>query len=93
MPHPRQQAARTQVGIALLATGPQPGDLEPQMVDIGMAISLFFRDQVPCMATLSASGLDAKDLMRTFDDVPPPIRLQRAVTGWLMREGTGEVMQ
>ncbi len=64
-----------------IADGPRPGPLEPQLIEIGLALALLFRELVPCMATLSASGIEHAVLFEGCE-LPPPLRLQRAMTAW-----------
>jgi AcrR family transcriptional regulator len=72
--------------FAVIAAGPVEGPIGPQLEAIGLSIAQFFKQQVPCMATLAASGINHVEFFQSFD-VPPPIRLQRAMTGWLERCG------
>jgi AcrR family transcriptional regulator len=72
--------------LGRLDAGPSDGPLAPQLQAIAIEILLFFREQVPCMATLQASGVDHLTLMKELD-VPPPLRLQRAMAGYLERAG------
>lgn len=67
--------------LDLVERGPEPGPLQPQLVALGIAITLYFRDAVPCMVTLSTSGVAPTAAMSGFD-VPPPIRMQRAMATW-----------
>ena len=67
----------------LLAAGPDPDQpIRPQLQAIARSVALFFRELVPCVMVLSASGISPADLMTRFD-VPPPLMATRAITAWL----------
>lgn len=72
--------------LETLKLGPSDEPLEDQLVALGVTITTFFRQVVPCMAMLSASGLKDAHFFDNFE-IPPPIRLQRAMTAWLEAAG------
>lgn len=78
--------------LGLLERGPDPAtSLEDQLTEIGLAISRFLGEIVPCIATLHASGIDKEALFRGYQ-VPPPIRTQLALAAWFQRaQGLGLV--
>lgn len=65
--------------------GPTAGPLAPQLEAIGLSIMRWFEHIVPCIAALSASGLDPKALVSTHYDTPPPLMMLRAMTTWFAR--------
>jgi len=67
-----------------IATLPDDRSFQDQLVDIGQAVSSFFRQVSPCMSVLRASGIPPEALMERFD-VPPPIAAVDVVSGWLVR--------
>lgn len=67
--------------LEALAAGPGPGPLHPQLEKLAWDVTMYFREVVPCMVMLSASGISPKLALRNFE-VPPPIRMQQAMTMW-----------
>jgi len=67
--------------IARLEKGPTPDPIEDQLREIALEISEFFREIVPCVSTLHASGLDKDDLFGHYE-IPPPIRTQMAMVSF-----------
>jgi AcrR family transcriptional regulator len=70
--------------LEVLATGPEDAPLAPQLRRVGLAIAAFFRELIPCMAMLRATGVDHHKLLASYP-VPPPVRAHMALTGWLGR--------
>jgi AcrR family transcriptional regulator len=71
--------------IAGLEAGPDPArPADEQLREHARIIARFFRETLPCLMVLRASDLDIRALFDRFD-VPPPVRAQLAVAGWLQR--------
>ena len=67
----------------LLAQGPDVSQpVKPQLKVIARAVAVFFKELVPCVMVLNASGLSPEDLMNRYD-VPPPLMATRAMSSWL----------
>ena len=67
--------------IARVEQGPDERPIPEQLLEIANAVSSFFDDLIPRMATLKASGCDLQRAMARFD-VPPPVRGIKALTAW-----------
>lgn len=81
-----------------VASGPDPDrSVRDQMKEIAREVAVFFRELVPCIMVLNASGIRPEELLRRFD-VPPPLMISRAMTSWfqqamdlgLLRQGAAE---
>lgn len=74
----------------LLGDGPDPArPVQEQLREIARGIASFFREMVPCLMVLSASGIPPQQLLTRFD-VPPPLRAKLAMIEWFeqaMAEG------
>lgn len=71
--------------LDLVERGPTDAPLAEQLEEIGRAHLRWFGSIVPCIAALSASGLDPKALVSTHYEVPPPLLMFRAMTQWFAR--------
>ncbi|MEN0066769.1 MAG: TetR/AcrR family transcriptional regulator [Myxococcota bacterium] len=67
--------------IALVERGPDERPIPEQLTEIAQAISEFFVEMTPRLATMWASGCDMRAIMAQFK-VPPPIRGLQALTQW-----------
>jgi len=71
--------------VPMLDAGPDPdADFRPQLVEAAGVIARFFREFLPCLMVLRTSDLPIEEMFSKFD-VPPPIRAQAAVAGFLQR--------
>lgn len=71
--------------IVLAEQGPVAGqDGRAQLRALLGELDAFLRVFAPCFATLKASDIDMRRLISHYD-VPPPVRGQRALAGWLSR--------
>lgn len=65
--------------------GPDPvRPIQPQLREIARGIAQFFKEMVPCLMVLSASGIAPQQLLTRFD-VPPPLVAKVAMVGWFER--------
>lgn len=69
---------------ALLDAGPDERPIRDQLVEVGRAMSAYFRDLAPGLAVLRAAGITPE---RVFEGraEPPPVQAYRALAGWLGR--------
>ncbi len=67
-----------------LLEGPEPGDLLPQLIEIGTDQLLFFQRLIPALTMLRASDIDHKAAFAKYD-VPPPLRGHMILSAWLQR--------
>jgi len=67
--------------IAKVECGPDARPIEEQLREIAEAISSFFVEMTPRIATLWAAGCDVRHVMARFE-VPPPVRGMLALTRW-----------
>lgn len=65
--------------------GPTDEPLDVQLQRIGLAVITWFEGVVPCVAALSASGLDPKALISTQYETPPPLLMFQAMSAWFAR--------
>ncbi len=69
----------------LLAAGPDPcRPIQEQLREIARAMALFFKEMVPCLMVLSASGISPQQLLTRFD-VPPPLLAKLAMIEWIQQ--------
>jgi len=69
--------------LDVLAHGPDDSrDIRDQLVEIAQALLPFFETVVPSTAVLRCSGLSTERLY-DGDEVPGPVKGQRALAGWL----------
>lgn len=68
--------------VAIIVAGPAPDEpIQDQLRAIGREMALFFRQMVPCVMVLSASGLDMSAMLKGFD-VPPPVLARQRLADW-----------
>jgi AcrR family transcriptional regulator len=68
----------------LLETGPDERPIRDQLVEIGRAMSAYFKDLSPGFAVLRAAGITAERVFEGRDE-PSPVQAYRALSGWLRR--------
>ena len=71
--------------MPILEAGPGPEPLSEQLVSIGVLMSTFLRQLVPCLSILRASGVDQRGLLDRFEGPPPPVLTVRALQAWFER--------
>lgn len=71
--------------LAHLEAGPDERPIEAQLVDLLTRIGSFFSAMLPCLSALRESGIPFRELARTWEGEPPPLRAVRALAGWLSR--------
>lgn len=70
--------------VARLEAGPDDRDLRVQLEELARDVAIWFDRMVPCVAALHASGIPP-DCLLAAEDLPRPVRAQRALAGWLSR--------
>jgi AcrR family transcriptional regulator len=68
--------------LYLFESPPDDRPVREQLVEKAILVSGWFSQMIPCFSTLRASGIDLREVLGKFD-VPPPVRGQRAIAGWL----------
>ena len=67
-----------------LDAGPDARPIPTQLVELVSQIAAYFDNALPCMSALRESGIDFESVDATFEE-PPPLRIVRALGGWLQR--------
>jgi AcrR family transcriptional regulator len=67
--------------LGILDGGPTADPIPDQLRAVGLAMSAFYLEMVPCISTLRAA-VDMAEAMRKAYDEPPPLRARRALQGW-----------
>lgn len=68
----------------LVERGPDDRPVQVQLVELAEQIQLFFDEMIPCMSVLHASGVDMREMLRSFDE-PPPLKARRLLCEWFER--------
>ncbi len=68
--------------IAAVEQGLDDRPIPEQLANLATAIATFFRDYIPCLMTLRASGHDIKQMLASRYEVPPPVRARLALITW-----------
>ncbi len=74
--------------LADIRSGPNPGALAPQLLEIMEQISATIKDRVPSLIAMRLSDLDMVELIGPDPDKAPPLVIRRVLTEWLTRAGT-----
>ena len=69
--------------LATLESGPQPGPLRPQLESLLRAMNATVEDRVPSLIAIRLSDIDMVDFIGANKHEAPPVKIRRALTGWL----------
>jgi len=69
--------------MGLLQRPPVPGEVQEQLVGISTGIVRLLKSMIPRISILHAAGIDPRQALRERYEVPPPIRVLRALSAWI----------
>ena len=71
-----------------LQSGPQPGPLQKQLVELLEAISATIKERVPTLIALRLSDINMHEIIGLDGPDAPPLKVRRLVAKWLRRART-----
>ena len=67
--------------IAFAKKGPDKRDIRTQLTEIAEHVLSYFKEMLPCMMVLMASGISEEEIFKQFD-MPPPVKVELTMTAW-----------